>query len=363
MRSTGAPRWAGMALAAGILHSTSHSSAEDSPYCRKVRARAASDASLLMAPSVTVQGIKYPASGVLDMGTASSDGYQVRANATFSPLDLYKGVRVLGVGEADCAQHEAAASAQVILALGPDYGKLPALEREEEFLDAQRGEWQQIVAKTDERLAAHVISLREMLDVRARVADLERKRLDVRGEIERIRARGADRYRGQLGALMQQIDATTATYERDVAHVRTLDTWDVKVSGGVIPQASPDYYGFIQVGINLGGVGRYAYEASYLSARADEVRTAHYELVDQLRHFRDALRSALTIARQELEVLDGSLATLTSAQATLASADAPSAPQERAVMELEAIAMGADRAELDARIHELSRLLEEDHAR
>jgi hypothetical protein len=40
--------------------------AQTSPYCRKVRARAAGDAALLMSPRIVVQGIRFPSNGQVE---------------------------------------------------------------------------------------------------------------------------------------------------------------------------------------------------------------------------------------------------------------------------------------------------------
>src|SRR5688572_28613470 len=77
--------------------------AQDSPYCRQVRARAASEAGLLMTPRVLVQGIRFPRGAQqLDSGPTVGDGYQLRTGLAFSPLDFIKGQTLLRVGDADC---------------------------------------------------------------------------------------------------------------------------------------------------------------------------------------------------------------------------------------------------------------------
>src|SRR5262245_33299074 len=83
--------------------------AEDSAYCRKVRAQAAADRSLLQWPRVFLEGIRFPTSSRLDLGPTVGNNYQGRVGLVFSPLDVYRGELVRRVGDADCADHEAAA--------------------------------------------------------------------------------------------------------------------------------------------------------------------------------------------------------------------------------------------------------------
>src|SRR5262245_41274074 len=103
--------------------------AEESAYCRKVEARAGSDASLLMWPRLMLQGIRFPRSPQIDLGPTVGSGLQARVAMSYSPLDLYKGTRVLRIGEADCKQHEASSDVQDILEHGLDEARLSALAR------------------------------------------------------------------------------------------------------------------------------------------------------------------------------------------------------------------------------------------
>src|SRR3954468_3905664 len=111
-------RLCGAAAAVATFVSSASAHAEESAYCRKVRARATADAALLVAPRVTAEGIKAPsplqAGGKLDPASATS-GYQVRVGASFSPLNFYKGLRVKDIGESDCEQHETAMTARELI--------------------------------------------------------------------------------------------------------------------------------------------------------------------------------------------------------------------------------------------------------
>src|SRR5262245_3641386 len=81
--------------------------AQQSPYCKQVRARAASDADALMLPRVMVQGIHFARGAQLEGFPITPTGYQLRAGFGFSPVDFYKGRGVLRAGDADCKRHEA----------------------------------------------------------------------------------------------------------------------------------------------------------------------------------------------------------------------------------------------------------------
>lgn len=333
-------------------------SAEESPYCQKVHARATGDAALLMAPTLQAQGIRFPRNGAYDTGVTVGQGMQFRAALAWSPLDFYRGFRVQSAADYDCARHEARVSAEELLAVGVEYGRLPALRREATFLDARRSSWETIVAAGDDRLAAHVTSLLDANEIRARGAELARKREQIAGDVSRLEALHVDEYRGMLGSLSTRIDDTTMQYEREVSHLRSLDAWTVSVTGGVVPQTAPvDWFGAVQIGFNFGAFTRNAAETRYLAAREAEVRGARYEVRAQLRRFQEQLAAEARQAERELAITDKKLSTLATARAAVAGAEAaPNGPHALAVLDLEMIFAEADRVYLSALVTELGKL-------
>lgn len=343
-------------------HTAAEARAEESAYCRKVHARAASDASLLFAPSVTAQAIRFPQTGFLGAGATTGEGYQARASLSVDPLDMYKGTRVLRVGDADCAHHEAQIAAEEVLASGVDAARLPALRREAALLGEARPRWEAIVRTEQARLDAHVANLLETNEIQARATELERRSVQVSGEIAALEAKGVVAPTAPTGALVNAERASAMQLEREASHIRSLDPWHVTATGGVIPQTSPvDYYAIIQVQLNFGAFARNAAETRYLEAREAELRQARYELPDQLRRYRAAIHAASVSANRELEILERQAAAIATAESALAESEAPNAPHARAVLGLDAIVVETERAFLRAYISELSRL-ESNHA-
>jgi hypothetical protein len=129
-------------------------------YCSKVRARAVSDADLLMSPRVLIQGIRFPQSGQqVDIGPTAGNGYQFRAGFSFSPVDFYRGLGVLRVGDADCARHAASTRLENVILHGADVARLAALRAQARFLEDHAGEWRALAAKAAARLAERIITL------------------------------------------------------------------------------------------------------------------------------------------------------------------------------------------------------------
>jgi hypothetical protein len=330
-------------------------SADESAYCAKARARAASESALLFAPTAHAAGIKFPSSGITDTGTTSGAGYQFRASLSFSPLDIYRGFQVRRAGEADCKAQEAGMQGQQAVLVAPDYASLVALRREAEYLDAEEDRKRDLVAKTAERVAAKATTVLEAIDVRRRAAELDRRRAEVAGEIARLEARGVAGPPPPLEDLATEVRRTTMEHERQLSHLRSLDGWSVSVAGGIIPQAKPvDAYGVVQIGINLGAFSRSAAETRYVEAREREVAGARYEVSDQLRRVRAHLHALREQGRREADIVDRELAALASARAALEGSGAPGALHAAAVVTLESMLAGARRAYLTALVAELS---------
>ena len=155
--------------------------------------------------------------------------------------------------------------------------------------------------------------------------------------------------------LVDAADRQVMQLERDASHVRSLAAWDVRVTGGVIPQPDQvDYFGMLQVGFNLGAFSRNAQETQYLDARAEELRRARYELRDQVETFRRQIRSAIAQAKRELSVVDRQAKMLAADRSALGQADAPNAPHALAMIDLDAVLVESERVFLAALITELA---------
>lgn len=354
-------RLLGTLLTLGLLAAPTVATAEPSPYCRKVEARADGDAALLFAPKVQADAIKFPDSSAIDAGVLKGTGVQFRGGLSWSPLDFYKGFRVLRVAEADCKTHESIVSIQELLAHGEDFGRLPALRKQAAFLASSRTTWEAIAQKADERASAHVTPVLDANEVRIRVSELARRHAQIEGEIAALEARGLQEYRGMLSSLLESYNSNATRLEREATHIRSLDAWDVNVTGGVIPHAAPlDYYAVVHVSFNLGAFSRNAADTRYLDARAEEMRKARYETQSQIERFRRTAKVGANRARRETELLDKQIASIVTVRDALSTSDAPNAPHTLSIIELGRISLESERTFTSALAEELSRL-EEKH--
>lgn len=351
--------------ALAVVATATSAHADESAYCRKVRARASSDAALLIAPTLRAEVMKLP-SALLPGGavgvTPAGSTYQFRAGASIGLVNMYKGTQLGAVADADCAAYDATTKAHDLLALAADFGRLSALREQAKFLDEQRPVWEAIYAKMAERFAAQNVTLLNLEDVRVRTTVLARHRAHIGGQIARLEATGLGEQRPKVDALIQSIEATSAKYEREQSHVRSLDAFDLTITGGYVPPIldakDSDFFGVIQVSYSLGGPFRNAAETRYRDARAEEVKNARYETQAQLRAFRDEVRATLGETKQELAIVEQRLAGLLATRRELEGSEATGAAYALAMIDLEILAMRADRVFLTGYARELSHVEE-----
>lgn len=372
-------------VAALMLGSPREAAAQDTAYCRQVRARAASDADLLMAPRMTVQGIRFPSGGrQLDTGPTTDGGYQLRTGLAFSPVDFYKGQATLRVGDAECRRHEAALVLDAALTHNLAASRLVALRGQHDFLLSRQGAWRALAEKSSVRFSQRIITVVEFTDVQRLVTALERKMVQVDGDARLLearavaaRARGADpRATGatagatltrptaapwsgaragavaslSISDLSQRYLNEALQFEHEVSGLRQLDDWRVQVTGGVIPLEPVEWYGALELSFNLGGLVRSAHEEAYVEARASELRESRAGVATRVAEFRAEARAVLEHARQDLELVERSLQVIRKTATALASSQADSAAHARDVLELEQFSIESDVAFLRALI-------------
>jgi hypothetical protein len=369
-----------LTLAAACL-SPSFARADDvSPYCRAVEARAVGDASILMTPKVLAQGFRIPGADLTASGPGSptpvggSNGsYEGRAGGDWSPTDFYKGIQTIALGGRDCAQHEAEAGVDRLLAQAEDAGRLPALRKQAAFLDAHHAEWQDIAKKEQERFNARVISVVDLNTVLLHIVALEKQLAMSHGEADRLEARAYTRPSASLGTMEANMLARENEYEAKFSHVRTLQAFNaLAVVGAEFANQSTTtgtttssslavgWYGIVELSFNLGFFLDYAKEGTYLNARAEELKNARYERAWRLRSFQKELEAARKEAQSELDIVDRQVTALGSTRKTLEMAETPNVLHAIASLKVDEIAAGSDQTYLRTLIEELNAYLAPD---
>jgi hypothetical protein len=334
-------------------------SAQQSPYCRQVRARAASDADVLMAPRVIVQGIHFPnGTRQLDSGSTTDNGYQVRTGLSFSVLDYYKGRGVLRAGDADCRRYEASLDLSDALDRSTDSARLVALHEQSEFLRSKSEDWRALAAKAAVRLSQRIITVFEFTTVQRSIDTLEHKLVQVEGEAAQLKAADLPSTEASAPSAFPSAHPVTAeqgttglaakyyreamSFERETSRLRQLDDWKLQVTGGVIPLSPVDWYGTLELSFNLGGLVQGEHEQRYLDGRADDLRYSREGVQTRLARFRAQTGAALEQARRDLGLVEHSLEVLRATRLALESSEAEAAAQARDMLTLEQLAVEAD---------------------
>lgn len=365
----------GMLLTASLsmavsLH-PSLAAARDTPYCKQVRARAQSDADLLMMPRVLVQGIRFPRGAQqFDSGATTEDGYQLRTGVQFSPVDFYKGRATLSLGEAECERHEAELDLNAVVARGTDEARLSALREQGMFLRAKSTDWRALQTRAAARLEKRIITVIEFTNVQHFVDLLERKLVQVEGDAAQLdalaRARalpfatlpGAGMPSATLPALADRYLEKSLHFEQEASALRRLDDWKLQMTGGVIPQTPSDWYGTIELSFSLGGLVRGAHEDSYIAARRETLEHASDGVEARMREFRAQVAALLEQTNRDLGVVEHSLDVLRTTRRALEASEAESVAQAREILTIEQLSVESDSVFLRALARALQTLAE-----
>ncbi len=361
----GGGRRAATVVAVAVLLHALPAGGQSSPYCTRIRERAAGDAALLVAPRLLVQGLRFPDNGTLEGGLVVGNGFQLRVGVAFSATDLYKGLGLRQVADADCRAHDARVQLDRTLAgEGDADARQTGLEAQVAFLDDHRAAARQAVDRAVARFTAHAITLIELEDVRGRAATLERMEIEARGQAAQLAAK-----RSAPAAVLTSTERLARTYaeatgdlDRASAHLAAAQPWQLEVTGGVIPSSRFDWYGILQMGFNLGGFVQSGHAAAYARAHEQEIAAASYEPASRLAQRRQQLVAVRDQARLELDLLGRELEVVESTARALEGADAATAVHQRDRLALDQLALAARRAFQDAYLTAVQRILDTDRA-
>ncbi len=339
--------------------------ADSETYCRKVRARAAADAAVRIAPDVVAQVIRFPSDGRTDLasGTQPTHAIQLRGGLSFSPVEALRGLRTMRVAEADCRQHDSAETLDQVLSDDTAAAELPAHRAQAEYLSRHQPEWRAIVAKADDRRKAGMITIMEFHELRRLTAELERKTAQEEGEVQRLLASEPQHRSGKLAALSKNYLEATDEFERQSSKLRSLDPWSFKITGGAVPYQTRqvNWFGFAELTYSLGGLVQSSQENRYLKARAEELRQARYEIPKRLALLEQQMNAQMTRSKRELEVVDSELSFIQKTRDALEGYDAPDVIHARATLAIERFSVESDAVYLRTLIQGLTSLLEQHH--
>jgi hypothetical protein len=341
----------------GFLSFEASGPAADSSYCGKVRARANGDAALLLAPRLFAQVLRFPLS--VDLGPATSNNLQLRVGLSVSPLDGYRGVKLMNISDIDCQAFESRNDMTRILTDALDGPVASAYRAQIDYLETHRSESQALLRQAQQRLDTRIITMMEFEEFFRRSGNFDHKLEEARGIVARYAARGASVPKNGLRSLAAGYVDRQRDLERGLSSLRSLDDWSLRVVGGAIPTLDRQlgWFGWIEASYNFGGLFRGPQERTYLKMRATEIEEASYEFPARLRTLEKEAQTILDHAERELSLVEEHLRLLARTQAILNAADTSAALHERDVMAVEHLLVTSDQVYWNALLKEVAKFL------
>lgn len=335
-----------------------------SARCRHVRAQAESQAYLLFSPRVTVEAGHVPAGGAagssgMVIGSGSASGaYQARAGLAWSPLDFAHGFMALDASDIECEELAALSRARHVIELGGEIGELPARRAEREALATARTRWEQVVARTETRVGEGLASATQLTMVHAEAERLERRVHQLDAEIARLVSAGHDEVDPtSLASDLEVYERRALDLERQQSSIRRLGPWNVTLVGSVVPLDqgmgawNVDWFGWVSVSYNLGGIAQQFAEDRTVEARAAELGADAGELRHAFERFESVIDDSVAATTDELTHVQHLIDIQLHQRDLLGQLETSEVENLRAMIDLQVIALEAERAHL-------SRLLE-----
>jgi len=341
---------------------SSQAYAQSSPYCLKSRARSHAEAALLFAPRIHVQALRYPSG--FEMGPTLNGRVQLRVGGSWSPLDMWQGLRLLEAGTADCSLHNVDTEAERVVRYAPEALLVAAYRAQASSLASSHGERETLEKRAEQRLRDNVITVLEFRDFEQVVMALNKRQEEVVGIVGRLKAEGIESPPSNLNVLAREHVEKSDALEKKEAAVRAFAPWTLRLSGGLIPAVDRevDWYGWLALSYSLGGPAYVRHERRHRAARAEEVRTARYELGPRMDMLRRQIDARVAQARKELALVERQLAFIDTTLRSLGVSELANISHARDSLTLERFLAESEHAFLLALLETLSPLGGESHA-
>jgi len=281
--------------------------AGDDARCRQLRAEAASRAALLYAPTLSAEVLRLPQRGD-DTGTGvfQGTGMQLRGVLSHSLVDLWRGLTVERAADASCAELQATSRVRRALEGAVEGAQRDATRARLTTLEAALPRLDEIAARAEARLSAQRATIAETDRVLSRVSSFRRRILRDRARLAEL---GPDQGSPEpvdpsiLHAALHDLRLAAAEEAAQSARLRRLGAWDLRVRGGIIPEDPPDWYGGVELRLNLGAMVQGPAEAQAEAARREALEAQRDGLVAKVDALEDRLQEAARVVRAERALL------------------------------------------------------------
>jgi hypothetical protein len=213
-----------------------------------------------------------------------------------------------------------------------------------------------LLKRSHERLRQKLITVLEFHEIERIADELRQKQQVALGALSRLEAEGIELPREGFDALVRSYVDSSTVYEKKARSLRALDPWTFRLAGGAIPtiQDKVDWYGWLEISYNLGGLVRAKYENRYEAARAAEIDSARYELPAKVRLLAQQVTARLAEAEAELALANKSLKFIDDTLRSLGTSDLPNVGHPRDSLVLQRMMAAAEQAYLQTLVDTLA---------
>ena len=302
-----------------------------------------------------VQGLRFPSG--FDLGPATTSGFQLRVGLSYSLIDPLRALRLYSAADADCAAEDARAALEAAVDSGAGTAEIAAHRAQAEFLSVHQAEVDAVVGRARTRLTQRLITVFDLNHILESAEQLERKAAQANGAAARLEAVSIGQPSSHSArSLSEAFIRRRGEHEQSLSSLHTLDAWNVRLQGGVIPVEGTklDWFGWLELSYSLGGPFQHAAESRYRAARQKELRSDAHQLPAQIDRQGKVLRAQSEQATAELRVVEKRLAQLGATLAELDVSDPSLSSHARDALSMARLSADAERVFLQKLLESLA---------
>ncbi|HJK98290.1 MAG TPA: hypothetical protein RMF84_13750 [Polyangiaceae bacterium LLY-WYZ-14_1] len=310
----------------------------------------------MYAPSLSAEILRLPAQGdETGTGMFAGSGLQIRSSFSHSLVDVWRGRTLEDIAQASCAELVAADQLRQALEGAVEGARRRAVAARLAVLETALPRLEAVTERAAAQRERGLITLLEADAIAGRADDLRRAILRQRAELAALGPPpSGDQLDGPVDPAafarwLHRLRQAAADGARGEARLRRLRAWDLRLRGGVIPGQPADWYGGVELRLNLGAVFQGAAEADAEAARQAAMEQRRDGLVLRVAELERRLGATARILAEERELV--AMERARTARRLTALDDHPELPSavgQRDAAELRLIELDAEDAYLAA---------------
>jgi hypothetical protein len=297
-----------IAVAALLPESAAATSMEvsvaESGRCQRLRSIAMSEAAVLGHARLELQGFRQPSIGLPVLpGDVPAQLEQIRTGVSWSPIDRWRGVRLVEAADWECVADDARARLMEVVDQGDRYGRAAGLRAALASIDPAIEKAVELLSRATERQRRGIDTLFELDALRSRLVALRLKREQWSGELAGLEAVGTSEAAVPLSPLLRTYEEASLAAERARSQERSLESWRADLRAGAVPWPRPDWFGTVSIAWSTGGPSQAAHERRAMEGRSRELAGSTEEVRHRVKTFEEAIRRTRSSLEAELSAL------------------------------------------------------------